>query len=350
MILRVPQKHWQRTDTRGNFVRRHLGTILRLAISLGLIALVLYLFRDQLPTVALTLRSANLWFVALGVLLFWLAMTINSVKWWVLLRPSAVEVPFLELLNFTFVGFFFNNFLPANIGGDVMRGYGLARYTERGGVAAASVVLDRIIGLAAYMSVAVVAAFVTVFVTGLTELRVLAYLAAFVSLGLVALAAVLLSRRVRSLVSKLFTISFLRPLAPIWTSLSQAFEAYRTHARTLILAYGVGLCGIASTVMVNYVLSLALGGGIPLLYIFLFTPLIALVLIIPISIGGLGLSQGVYPAFYSLVGVPVSFAFSLSVLVSAVQLFCSLPGGVLWLRWRNITPEKAETTPAASDG
>jgi len=231
-----------------------------------------------------------------------------------------------------------------------MRGYGLARYTERGGVAAASVVLDRIIGLAAYMSVAVVAAFVTVFVTGRTELRVLAYLAVIASLALIVIAAVLLSRRVRSLVGKIFTISFLRPMAPIWSSLSQAFEAYRTHSRTLVLAYGVGLCGIASTVMVNYVLSLALGGGIPLLYVFLFTPLIAMVLIIPISIGGLGLSQGVYPAFYSLVGIPVALAFSLSVLVSAVQLFCTLPGGVLWLRWRNIASEKSDTNPAANDG
>ncbi len=278
-------------------MRRHFGTIVRLAISLGLIALVLFLFRDQLPAVARTLQSANLWLVGLGILLFWLAMTINSVKWWVLLRPSAVEVPFPELLNFTFVGFFFNNFLPANIGGDVMRGYGLARYTERGGVAAASVVLDRIIGLAAYMSVAVVAAFVTVVVTGRSELRVLGYLAVVASLGLAVIAGVLLSRRVRNLFGKLFTISLFRSFAPIWTSLSLAFEAYRSHARTLVLAYGVGLCGIASTVMVNYVLSLALGGGIPLLYIFLFTPLIAMVLIIPISIGGLGLEPGRVSSF-----------------------------------------------------
>ena len=317
-------------------MRRHLGTVLRLAISLSLIALVLYLFRAQLPAVGRSLKSANLWLVGLGVLLFWLAMAVNAVKWFVLLRAQDVAVPFAEILNFTFVGFFFNNLLPANIGGDVMRGYGLARYTERGGAAAASVVLDRIIGLAAYMSVAVVAAFITVFVTGRSELRVLAYMAVLASLALAALGAVLLSRRVRRLVDKLFTLSFLQPLARIWSSLSLAFDAYRTHTSTLVLAFGIGLIGIATTSMVNFVLSQALGGGIPLLHIFLFTPLIAMVLIIPISIGGLGLSQGVYPAFYSLVGVPVAHAFSLSVLVSATQLFCSLPGGVLWLRWQRV--------------
>jgi len=52
--------------------------------------------------------------------------------------------------------------LPANIGGDVMRGYGLARYTERSAEAAVSVIVDRIIGLAAFMFTAVVAAILAV--------------------------------------------------------------------------------------------------------------------------------------------------------------------------------------------
>jgi len=312
------------------------SALLRGGISLALILFVLWRFQGKLAEVWQMLASANLWWVLAAILLFWLAMLINAFKWWTLLRAQAIKVPFAEILNFTFVGFFFNNLLPANIGGDVMRGYGLARYTERGGAAAASVVLDRIIGLAAYMSVAVVAAFITVFVTGRSELRVLAYMAVLASLALAALGAVLLSRRVRRLVDRLFTLSFLQPLARIWSSLSLAFDAYRTHTSTLVLAFGIGLIGIATTSMVNFVLSQALGGGIPLLHIFLFTPLIAMVLIIPISIGGLGLSQGVYPAFYSLVGVPVAHAFSLSVLVSATQFFCSLPGGVLWLRWQRV--------------
>ena len=61
--------------------------------------------------------------------------------------------------------------------------------------------------------------------------------------------------------------------------MSQAFEAYRAHASTLLVAYGIGLLGIASTSTVNYILSEAIGGGIAPLHVFLFTPLIAMVLI-----------------------------------------------------------------------
>ncbi len=313
-------------------MRRHLGTLLKLVISLGLIVFVLA--RVHLPTLAGHLLAANLWWVGLAMLLFWLAMAINAVKWWVLLRSQAIAVPFRALLNYTFVGFFFNNVLPANIGGDVMRGYGLARYTERTAASAASVVLDRIIGLAAYMSVAAVAALITVYVTGRSELRLLAWVAVVGVLALLLATGILLSRRLRRLIDRIFANTPLRPLARMWSSLSLAFEAYRFQYRALALAFGVGLLGILTTTAVNYVLTLSLGGGIPFLHVLLFTPLIALVLIIPVSIGGLGLNQVAYPYFYGLVGVPTELALSLSLLIQAVQIVCSLPGGVLWLRWR----------------
>ena len=78
------------------------------------------------------LASANRWFLLAGLALFVAAIVVNAAKWQVLLRAQGVRIPFGALLEFQFVGFFFNNFLPANVGGDVMRGYGLARYTDFG--------------------------------------------------------------------------------------------------------------------------------------------------------------------------------------------------------------------------
>ncbi len=313
---------------------KYTGALIRGVISLALIFFVLWRFQGKLAEVWQMLAAANLWWVLAAILLFWTAMLINAFKWWTLLRAQAIRVPFLAMANFTFVGFFFNNILPANIGGDVMRGYGLAKYTEKNAGAAASVVLDRLIGLSAYMSVAAVSALAVVFLTDRVDLWPLAAVAVLALLALLTLGAFLISRRISKTVSKLLHHGFLNKIAPIWDSLAAAFELYRFQYKTLALAFLIGLTGIATTSMVNYVLSLALGGGIPLVDIFLFTPLIALVLIIPISIGGLGLSQAAYPFFYGLVGVPGALALALSLFVQAVQLFCSLPGGVLWLLWK----------------
>ncbi len=313
---------------------KYTNALIRGGISLALILFVLWRFQGRLTEVWQMLASANLWWVLVSVLLFWTAMLINAFKWWTLLRAQAIKAPFLAMANFTFVGFFFNNILPANIGGDVMRGYGLAKYTEENAGAAASVVLDRLIGLSAYMSVAAVSALAVVFLTNRSDLWPLAAVAVLALLALITIGAFLISRRISRFVSRLLHRGILEKMAVIWDSLAAAFELYRFQYKTLAFAFLIGLTGIATTSMVNYALSLALGGSIPLVDIFLFTPLIALVLIIPISIGGLGLSQAAYPFFYGLVGVPGELALALSLFVQAVQLFCSLPGGVLWLLWK----------------
>lgn len=325
-------------------MRRHLGTILKVILSLGLIAFVLT--EVHLPTLTARLKAADLGLVALAMVVFWLAMTVNALKWHTLLRSQQIAVPFAALLDYTFVGFFFNNVLPANIGGDLMRGYGLTRYTERIAPAAASVILDRIIGLTAYMSTAAVAALVVVYVTGRVELRVLAWAAVAAVAALAVVFGILLSRRLRRLIDRLLADTFLRPLARMWSSLSLAFEAYRFQYRALARAFGIGLLGILSTTMVNYILAESLGGGIPFLHVLLFTPLIALVLVVPVSVGGLGLNQVAYPFFYGLVGVPYEQAVGLSLFIQAVQILCSLPGGLLWLRWRRRQP--APSLPAAA--
>ncbi len=305
-------------------------TILKVAISA---ALIYFIFsRMPLASIADRLFSANRWFLLAALALYVMAIVVNAAKWQVLLRAQGVRIPFGALLEFQFVGFFFNNFLPANVGGDVMRGYGLARYTDRGADAGVSVIVDRIIGLIAYMSSAALAAFITVNLGGRHELGPIEAVAlaalAILMLGF----AVLLSRRLRAQVTRLCRRHLLASLAPAWGRISVAFDAYRFHYSALALAFGIGLLGILCTTLVNWSLSQAIGGLMSLGSIFLFNPLIALVLMLPVSIGGLGVNQAVYPFFFGLAGVPREHALAVSILMQLVIIVGSLPGGAFWLR------------------
>lgn len=311
-------------------MRAKLTTLLKLLVSLALIVFVFT--RVDLAAVGAQLARADLAPVAAALLFYLLAIAANAAKWQVLLRAQEIHVPFGELLQMQFVGFFFNNFLPANVGGDVMRGYTLARYTDRLAHAAVSVVVDRIVGLLAYMSSAVVAAFVLVSVIGRRDLEAVEGVAALALAVLAVGFGVLLSRRLRGLLSRLFGWRFLRPLAPIWQGISDALNAYRFRYSALATAFGIGLLGILCTTIVNWCLSQALGGLMSLAAILLFNPLIALVLMLPISIGGLGLNQAAYPFFYGLGGVPADHAVAVSVLMQAIIIIGSLPGGFFWLR------------------
>ena len=125
-------------------LKQKLFTFAKIAISLGLIA---YVFsKVHVEAVLASLASANPWLILLALVFYVLAIVISGVKWNVLLRALDVHVPFSAVLQYMFVGFFFNNVFPANIGGDVMRGYGMARATDRTADAAVSVVVDRLDG------------------------------------------------------------------------------------------------------------------------------------------------------------------------------------------------------------
>jgi len=319
-------------------VKDKLLTGLKVAISVGLIA---YLFtRVDLAEVVSVLASARLGYFLLALLLYLAALATNAMRWQVLLRAQGIAVPLPALLEYTLVGVFFNNLLPTNVGGDVMRGYGLARYTDRAAEAAVSVLVDRIVGLLAFMTSAVVAALIAVRATGQTELRRLA-LAAAIILGGVSLAfLLLLSRRLRAGLERFFHRPPLARLAPLYHRLSDAFNAYRHGGKALALAFGIGLVLVFLTNFVNWFLFQALGDGTALLYICLFNPLIAFVSLIPASIGGLGVGETAYVLFFGLVEVPERLALAVSLLLRLIIYVSSLPGALLWWRGREKTEQR----------
>ena len=327
-------------------MKNRLFTLLKVVVSLGLIA---YLFsRMDLGQLGETMRRANFLYLLPAGALFLAAMTNAALKWYILLRAQGIRVPFRAVLGYTYVGFFFNNFLPANVGGDVMRGYGLARYTERITEAAISVVVDRIVGLVAFMIAAVGSAAVAILVMQRRELQ---GIEAAALAGLLLIAGgfgVVLSRRVRALVSHVFKWKPLARLAPLYESVSEAVGAYRHSYGALAAAFCLSLLTLVLTNFTDYLIAQSLGGGMPLIYIFIFNPIIAFVLLAPISIGGLGVTQAIYPFFYGLVGVPAGLAFAVSLLKQLIIYVTSLPGGVLWWRGRAGAGETARRRAEAA--
>lgn len=345
-------------------MKEKLVTALKVFISLGLMTLLFYFFlsnpekREVLFTALRTARSGY-WFLAVGF--FILAILSDAFKWQILLKAQGVSAPFKALANYTFLGAFFNNFLPANVGGDVMRGYGLARYTDRMADAAVSVVVNRIMGLIAFMFSAIVAALIAVqlvssgrarggiadnetLVQNLTLVQGVAFLIMSV---IVVVFALMLSHRLRLLIGRIFTVKFLAPLAPIYQQLSNAFGSYRHQYRALLIAFVVGLANPLLTGLVDVSILAGLNKQVDPLYIFLFNPIIAFLLMIPISIGGLGTGSLLYIGAYGLVGVPSTTAFALSVIKQLVIYVSSLPGGFLfWQKQRKATNRPTVTVQA----
>jgi uncharacterized protein (TIRG00374 family) len=136
--------------------KSRLIDLLKLAVALGLLV---WLFLRLPDPAALwqQILNANKVLLLLGALCYTAAVALSGLKWGVLLRAAGIQVPATRLLSYQWMAEFFNNFLPAQVGGDVMRGYAVAVDTRRKADATASVLIDRFIGLIIFMLFAALA-------------------------------------------------------------------------------------------------------------------------------------------------------------------------------------------------
>jgi len=307
---------------------------LKVIISAALIGYLLW--RVEPSAVLAAARGADLRLLLLAFSLYFSAIALGVAKWSVLLVAQKERVPYRHLLSFAFSGLFFGNFLPTNVGGDLVRGYDLARHLRRAEGAAISVLVDRLVGLIAFITSGAAMAAIAVYGWGRSDLLPLAAVVWLACLAAMGGLAVLLSHRLRLLVGRLFGLGPLIRLRPIYERLSGALQAYRDQPGALLRAYAIGLGVIVVSNLVNYLIAAGLHAGIPLRYIFLFNPILAFAPLIVPSLGGLGVNQGAYDWLYASLGGVTTRpqALAVSLLMQLIIYLSSLPGGVLWLRKR----------------
>ena len=100
----------------------------------------------------------------------------------------------------------------------------------------------------------------------------------------------------------------------------------------------------ALRVLQAFCLGRSLGIDAPLAAYFAFIPLILLIMLLPITINGLGTSQAAFVWFFSRAGVSSAAAFALSVLFVALGIVGNLPGAVLYAAGSR-EPDARPTTP-----
>jgi hypothetical protein len=303
-----------------------LARVVRILIAVGLTAFLLW--HSDPSAVLSAARGADLRFILLACVLVFVDRALMAYRWLRLLSPldPALRPPFLVLMRVFFVSTFLGTFLPASIGGDAVRAYGLSREGVGGADAVASVLMDRLLGVA---SILVVASAGSLLARDLVDVRLL--LPAFAVLGLacVLALAVVFSSRVALLIGwALARLPRGQGAAHRLVAAIQRYAGYRGDLLNVLLG---SVAVQVLRVLQTYYLGLALGLALPIGIYFALVPLILLIVLMPITINGIGTAQAGFVWLFGRAGVASAPAFALSVLFLAIAVVGNLPGGVLYL-------------------
>jgi uncharacterized protein (TIRG00374 family) len=304
--------------------RRTMAQIgLRAAASGALLALIFWRFGTA--EVLATLRGADAGWIALSAALVVLALWVSAWKWGVLLCAHGLCVPVRRLFGSYLIGLFFNNFLPSNIGGDVVRVHDVGRITGRPAVAAASVIGERLL---AGLALALTAAGALLF--NATASRQVGGSVALVLAVFAGLSALVASSRVRARAGRL--VPWLRGsvVGRVAGHMGEAFGDRQAVAKVLALSFAFQ----AVVVLVGWTTLLAVGAPVTLAACFAFIPIISALQLVPISLNGLGVREGAYVFFFGTIGVAAGQAVAASLLFGLVVTAVSLAGGVLFVARR----------------
>jgi hypothetical protein len=300
-----------------------VGRLARVAIAVGLTLFVLW--RANPADVLAVARQASLSWVLAAVALVLVDRALMAYRWLVLLRAlePATRPPLRAVMRVFFVSTFVGTFLPS-IGGDVVRAYSLSTYGVSGAQSAASVLMDRVLGVASLVIVGIAG-----LGAGGQEFAgrpVVIGLAAAIGVC-VAAAAIVFGGRTGDRVVGLLPWTGPRTLL---ARLVEATRRYAHHPGDLlnVLAGSIGVQMLR--IVQAWCLGVAVGIGVDIAVYFAVIPLILLIMLLPITVNGLGTSQLAFVWFFAEAGVAEAPAFALSVLFVALGIAGNLPGAILY--------------------
>lgn len=297
---------------------RALGSALRIGLSLALLAFVLK--QVGWEQTWQSLQGARLPYLAAALGLALAGMVVRAYRWKILLDALGLETRLSRLTALYFIGMFFNNFLPTGVGGDVVRVYELARHSAKPAQAVGTVLVDRATGLLGLFLMAVLALPFSYRLIGPEVAAAILILSALGWGG----AALVLKRDWLERWGLLRLVARIRQLEEVYESVYACGPRAAAGALAASLVYNVLLIAI------NYLIALSLGVRVSVWYFLAFVPIISFLLVLPISLSGLGLREGGYVYLFAQAGVSAPLALTMSLIVYAMNIVTGSIGGVLY--------------------
>lgn len=281
--------------------------VTKLVISGALLAFILR--RLDIGAVGEALARLTPETVGIAAVLYLLAHGLNGIK----LQMLMADRPLADLVRYTFVALYYGTVLPGQLLGDAMKAYRLVRPGDDGATVVAAVVIDKITGLVSLVLITGVAL--------LIDPR--GFPNAFPALSFALLAGLVLA----------LLLPLVMPRVPslLDNALGRFLQAWRASAQDWGPLVASLFTGIAFQVLAVIVVAyIGTGMGISLSFPawIAVVGLVSLVLLMPVTIAGVGLREGGLVVLLGFVGVAPAEAVALSFALLGYTLFGALVGAL----------------------
>jgi hypothetical protein len=259
-------------------------------------------------------------FLCSGILIMGLSFLVAAWRWQRVLAVYDAHVPLRTLYKHHLAGQFVGNALPSTVGGDVLRISRCSKDTGSTEVAFASVVIERLTGFVALPVLTFIgfAASPELFDTSRSWIAVVIALGTLLVLG----AILLLAASPRLAGRFVHRANWTRFIGIVHVGVDRLRRDPRDAAGALAAAVAYQMSVVAAVYCAVHTIGLTIPNGVVLAYI----PAVAMVQVLPISVGGLGVREGMLALLLHPLGVPTGQAVALGLLWYAMTLVVSLAG------------------------
>lgn len=271
--------------------------------------------------------------ILIGVLVFLACLVINVSRWQVILKAQGIYPRFGHLAVIYIRGAFLGSFLPGGITtGDIYRMYALTKNTGDSAVSISSILIDRVLGLFALLTLSVGGLQYSLFQTKNQAFQHLLKPVILISGIFTSVIVVLLlcSRYCSQRTN--WQYPFLEKIVSVLGTLPR----YLAHKGVLLRVFLLSLALQLVIVGWTYVVSKALHISISLVALFITVPLVSLFARLPISLGGFGVREAGYVLFLVPYGLTAGEAMSLGLISVLIQSGLRFLSGVTFIFDRSV--------------
>jgi glycosyltransferase 2 family protein len=267
------------------------------------------------------IRKVPLWFVLVNIGMSFLVVTLISIRWSLLLFPKIKIRTFLTFIRASFLAAYYSLFFSTAVAGDVLKWVVIDRkYPEIPKTKVlGAVILDRFIGFSVFILLGLISIIVGK-KTGLIIPNYVFYLSIILNLTCFLI----------YLIIYFFDVSKFLPKAAFLHKLDDAFDLLKNKNKgQIIKCVLVSITSELTWILQMWFVGWEFGTGLGMLSIFVFMPIISMILVLPISVAGFGAREQLFLFFFSQVGSSSESILLMSAFLGILGIINSLFGGIL---------------------